>query len=199
MSEEGLREKLEVVCTARQLVMGEAWVQKVLQLKQVSERTSISISIPVSISSEVVAVSNTLFYHASVVAVRCLWGFMSKLAHREMCVFFFRSLVRLIVDSRPLYLLSAFALEVKRFHPHYLDNLKTWVALSPRALISRAVFQVLELRHGVMMVGPSGSGKTTAWRCLLSALEMLDGVKGEAHVIDPKAIGVSRSGRVWFV
>lgn len=49
--------------------------------------------------------------------------------------------------------------------------------------------QVLELRHGVMMVGPSGSGKTSAWRCLLSALEMVDGVKGEAHVIDPKAIG----------
>lgn len=43
-----------------------------------------------------------------------------------------------------------------------------------------------------MMVGPSGSGKTSAWRCLLSALEMLDGVKGEAHVIDPKAIGASR-------
>lgn len=40
-----------------------------------------------------------------------------------------------------------------------------------------------------MMVGPSGSGKTSAWRCLLSSLEMLDGVKGEAHVIDPKAIG----------
>lgn len=48
---------------------------------------------------------------------------------------------------------------------------------------------MLELRHGVMMVGPSGSGKTSAWRCLLSALEMLDGVKGEAHVIDPKAVG----------
>lgn len=48
---------------------------------------------------------------------------------------------------------------------------------------------MLELRHGVMMVGPSGSGKTTAWRCLLSALEMADGIKGEAHVIDPKAIG----------
>lgn len=42
-----------------------------------------------------------------------------------------------------------------------------------------------------MMVGPSGSGKTSAWRCLLSALEIMDGVKGEAHVIDPKAIGVS--------
>ncbi|CAM9388206.1 unnamed protein product, partial [Sphacelaria rigidula] len=82
MSEDNLRAKLGVVCTARQLIMGEAWVQKVLQLKQ-----------------------------------------------------------------------------------------------------------VLELRHGVMMVGPSGSGKTSAWRCLLSALESLDGIKGEAHVIDPKSIG----------
>lgn len=36
MSEDNLREKLGVVCTARQLIMGEAWVQKVLQLKQVS-------------------------------------------------------------------------------------------------------------------------------------------------------------------
>lgn len=35
MSEEHLREKLGVVCASKQLVMGEAWVQKVLQLKQV--------------------------------------------------------------------------------------------------------------------------------------------------------------------
>lgn len=35
MSEDNLRAKLGVVCTARQLIMGEAWVQKVLQLKQV--------------------------------------------------------------------------------------------------------------------------------------------------------------------
>lgn len=60
-----------------------------------------------------------------------------------------------------------------------------------------AAFQVLELRHGVMMVGPSGSGKTSAWRCLLSALEMLDGVKGEAHVIDPKAIGETAVVACW--
>lgn len=46
-----------------------------------------------------------------------------------------------------------------------------------------------------MMVGPSGSGKTSAWRCLLSALEMADGIKGEAHVIDPKAIGESKGHR----
>lgn len=36
MTEDDLREKLGVVCAARQLIMGEAWVQKVLQLKQVS-------------------------------------------------------------------------------------------------------------------------------------------------------------------
>lgn len=35
MTEDDLREKLGVVCAARQLIMGEAWVQKVLQLKQV--------------------------------------------------------------------------------------------------------------------------------------------------------------------
>lgn len=37
MSEEALRAKLGVVCSAKHLVMGEAWVQKVLQLKQVQE------------------------------------------------------------------------------------------------------------------------------------------------------------------
>ena len=48
--------------------------------------------------------------------------------------------------------------------------------------------QVLDLRHGVMMVGPSCSGKTAAWRTLLKALTRVDGVKGEFFVIDPKAI-----------
>ena len=38
------------------------------------------------------------------------------------------------------------------------------------------------------MVGPSGTGKTTAWSILLEAMEMLDGVKGDSYVIDPKAI-----------
>jgi dynein heavy chain 1 len=48
--------------------------------------------------------------------------------------------------------------------------------------------QVIDMRHGVMMVGPSGSGKSTAWRCLLKALERMTGVKGDAYVIDPKAM-----------
>ena len=38
------------------------------------------------------------------------------------------------------------------------------------------------------MVGPSGSGKSTAWRVLLKALELHEGVEGVAHVIDPKAM-----------
>ena len=48
--------------------------------------------------------------------------------------------------------------------------------------------QVLEMRHGVMMVGPSGSGKSTAWRCLLKGMQKVDGVKGDYYVIDPKAM-----------
>jgi len=55
--------------------------------------------------------------------------------------------------------------------------------------------QVLSLRHGVMLVGPTGSGKTTAWSVLLEAESLLKeeggrkgGKKGQAYVIDPKAL-----------
>ncbi len=47
---------------------------------------------------------------------------------------------------------------------------------------------ILEIRHGVMLVGPSGSGKSSAWKTLLSALEIVDGYKGTYHVIDAKAL-----------
>ena len=50
------------------------------------------------------------------------------------------------------------------------------------------LYQITQLNHGLMMVGPSGSGKSSAWRVLLKALEMLEGVEGVAHVIDPKAL-----------
>jgi dynein heavy chain 1 len=39
-----------------------------------------------------------------------------------------------------------------------------------------------------MMVGPSGSGKSAAWKLLLEAMYLVDNVKGESYVIDPKAI-----------
>ena len=48
--------------------------------------------------------------------------------------------------------------------------------------------QVMEMRHGVMVVGPVGTGKSTALRVLLQVLESLDGVKGSMYVVDPKAI-----------
>eukprot|EP01041_Mallomonas_annulata_P000303 gene303-544_t len=48
--------------------------------------------------------------------------------------------------------------------------------------------QVLDLRHGVMMVGPSCTGKSSAWKVLLKALARTDGCKGESFVIDPKSI-----------
>jgi dynein heavy chain 1 len=48
--------------------------------------------------------------------------------------------------------------------------------------------QVLDMRHGVMIVGPSGSGKSAALRVLLESMEKVDGTKGEMYVIDPKSI-----------
>lgn len=48
--------------------------------------------------------------------------------------------------------------------------------------------QILKLHHGVMMVGPSGCGKSAAWKVLIESLYRVDKIKGEAYVIDPKAI-----------
>jgi dynein heavy chain 1 len=50
--------------------------------------------------------------------------------------------------------------------------------------------QVLEMRHGVMIVGRAG--KSAALRVLLQALEKIDGTKGEMYIIDPKAISKDR-------
>ena len=48
--------------------------------------------------------------------------------------------------------------------------------------------QVLEMRHGVMVVGPCGVGKSAALRVLLASMEKVDGIKGDYYAIDPKAI-----------
>lgn len=52
--------------------------------------------------------------------------------------------------------------------------------------------QVMEMRHGVMVVGPVGTGKSTALKVLLQVLEKLDGTKGNMYIIDPKAISKER-------
>lgn len=49
--------------------------------------------------------------------------------------------------------------------------------------------QVLEMRHGVMVVGPCGVGKSSALEVLLKSLEKVDGTKGAMYKIDPKATG----------
>jgi dynein heavy chain 1, cytosolic len=46
--------------------------------------------------------------------------------------------------------------------------------------------QVIESRHGVMVVGKAG--KSAALKVLMKVLEKLDGVKGEMYVMDPKAL-----------
>lgn len=48
--------------------------------------------------------------------------------------------------------------------------------------------QVVEMRHGVMVVGPSGSGKSTVLGVLLESMEKMDGKKGEMYTIDPKSV-----------
>ena len=50
------------------------------------------------------------------------------------------------------------------------------------------LYQIQHLHHGLMMVGPTGVGKTAAWKILIQAMEAIDGIKGEAYIIDPKAI-----------
>jgi len=50
------------------------------------------------------------------------------------------------------------------------------------------LYQIQRITHGVMLVGAVGTGKSTVWRTLLDAMEKIDGVKGDAYVVDPKAV-----------
>jgi dynein heavy chain 1 len=50
--------------------------------------------------------------------------------------------------------------------------------------------QVLEMRHGVMVVGRSG--KSAALKTLMQVLEAMDSTKGEMYIIEPKATNKDR-------
>jgi len=50
------------------------------------------------------------------------------------------------------------------------------------------LYQIQKITLGVMLVGAVGTGKSTTWRTLLDAMEKVDGKKGDAYVVDPKAI-----------
>lgn len=50
------------------------------------------------------------------------------------------------------------------------------------------LYQIQKITHGIMLVGTVGTGKSTVWRVLLDAMEKVDSIKGEAFVIDPKAV-----------
>jgi dynein heavy chain 1 len=52
--------------------------------------------------------------------------------------------------------------------------------------------QVIDMRHGVMVVGPVGVGKSAALNVLLKSMEQVDGKKGDLYNIDPKAIDKER-------
>ncbi len=106
---------------------------------------------------------------------------------------------KLVADDIPLlYSLLSDVFPAAKFEPIELADLRTQIEkiCKERYLVPNAdwvekllqLYQIQVLRHGVMMVGPSGSGKTASWKVLLEALERAEGVKGEAHVLDPKAI-----------
>ena len=57
---------------------------------------------------------------------------------------------------------------------------------------------VLALSTGAVVVGQTGSGKSTLVECVLAALESIDGVKGECHWIDPKALVRDRYKELLF-
>ena len=63
---------------------------------------------------------------------------------------------------------------------------------------ARQLRSVLALSTGAVVVGTTGSGKSTLTECVLAALESIDGVKGECHWIDPKALVSDRYKELLF-
>ncbi|EGG20698.1 cytoplasmic dynein heavy chain [Cavenderia fasciculata] len=106
---------------------------------------------------------------------------------------------KLVADDIPL--IQSLLLDVfpgSELSPIHIEGLHEQIKIScdKRHLVNRTewvekilqLHQIQNINHGLMMVGPSGSGKSCAWNVYLEAIEALDHVKSEAHVLDPKAI-----------
>eukprot|EP00928_Gymnodinium_smaydae_P025254 TRINITY_DN20180_c0_g1_i4.p1 TRINITY_DN20180_c0_g1~~TRINITY_DN20180_c0_g1_i4.p1 ORF type:complete len:4280 (-),score=1133.62 TRINITY_DN20180_c0_g1_i4:296-13135(-) len=50
------------------------------------------------------------------------------------------------------------------------------------------LYAIQNITHGIMLVGAVGTGKSAVWKVLLDAMEKVDGIKGDAYVVDPKAV-----------
>ncbi|KAM9964742.1 hypothetical protein ACTFIW_004524 [Dictyostelium discoideum] len=106
---------------------------------------------------------------------------------------------KLVADDIPL--IQSLLLDVfpgSQLQPIQMDQLRKKIQeiAKQRHLVTKQewvekilqLHQILNINHGVMMVGPSGGGKTTSWEVYLEAIEQVDNIKSEAHVMDPKAI-----------
>jgi hypothetical protein len=56
------------------------------------------------------------------------------------------------------------------------------------------VYETQLVRHGIVLLGKSGTGKSAAWRTVLDGMSLVDGIRSEAYVIDPKCLSTGRPG-----
>lgn len=50
------------------------------------------------------------------------------------------------------------------------------------------LYRFQQIHHGIMLVGSSGAGKSTVYRTLLDALQQLEGIESQYHLIDAKVM-----------
>ncbi|KAI8619674.1 dynein heavy chain [Chytriomyces sp. MP71] len=125
----------------------------------------------------------------------------SSIAEQEILIQSIRETVapKLVADDVPLlHSLMTDVFPGVEYVPVDLEKLKAAIkqVCKRRKLVDGPVwlekviqlYQIQNISHGLMMVGPSGTGKSTAWRVLLEALEIVEGVEGVEYLIDPKAI-----------